>query len=481
MWNEKMMLLKSSIGSVLLLATLLFSQGLIIDHTSVQKFEQIPDQWLNAAKKLTIHYAHTSHGMQIISGLKYISEKIDQEKYRISYITYYADHPDPTTALPAEQNPPALRIADTGRKPEGYWSTEEGLKETKSFAATGLFNYSMFGWCGELSGSLDLKQYIDDYLNALDQLEKEYPNMRFIYFTAPTDGFPAYSKLRQNNEQIRKYCIDHNKILYDFADIESWDPDGNFYTDNYSCSWCEDWCKKHPDECVDLPPDMNSGIPTCCPHSHGYNCLIKGKSYWYMMARLAGWDGSIAVPVELLKFYGQLYEKGVKLIWQTASEKNNYGFEIERCFQDSQRYEKIGFVFGSGTTVEINEYSFIDEEMQSGIHHYRLKQIDNDGGFKYLGDIRIIVELSNNFTLYPNYPNPFNSTTVISYFLRQSNFVKLSIYNIANHEVMELVHEFQKPGSYALRLNAKSFPSGLYYCCLSSGDLCSTQKMLIIK
>lgn len=284
-------LLSMAIAGVLspAIPRVLAQDAIIVDHNAVRRFDEIPDQCLEAARQLTMHYCSTSHGVQIISGLAYIEEHIDAVKYSVAYELYYTQPIDP--CLPPQEDPPAHRICHRGFTPDEYWATEEGRDETRRFAASGLFDFSMFGWCGELSWHET--DYVSDYLSTLDLFEQEYPNMRFIYMTGRADGYGPYSHTRENNNQIRDYCGDNNKVLYDYADIENWDPDGNFYENNSDCSWCEDWCNSHPEECVGLMPECEDWVhPGCCPHSHGYNCFIKGKAYWFMMARLAGWDGA---------------------------------------------------------------------------------------------------------------------------------------------------------------------------------------------
>ena len=78
-------------------------------------------------------------------------------------------------------------------------------------------------------------------------------------------------------------------MLFDFADIESWDPDGIHYPDtDDSCPWCQPWCDANPGACPDPP--------ISCTHSHSLVCDLKGRAFWWMAARLAGWEGPDSVP-----------------------------------------------------------------------------------------------------------------------------------------------------------------------------------------
>ena len=140
------------------------------------------------------------------------------------------------------------------------------------------YNMVMWSWCGGCSDN-DVEG-INAYLDAMNQLEVDYPEVTFIYMTGHLDGSGVDGDLYANNNQIRDYCIANNKILFDFADIESYDPDGTYYPDESdACGWCYDWCSQYT-------------CPSCasCAHSHCFNCYLKGKAWWWMMARISGWS-----------------------------------------------------------------------------------------------------------------------------------------------------------------------------------------------
>jgi uncharacterized repeat protein (TIGR01451 family) len=141
-------------------------------------------------------------------------------------------------------------------------------------------NVVVWSWCGQADTS---EENINTYLTLMNGLEEDYPDVTFVYMTGHLNGTGVDGNLYARNNQIRDYCVANNKILFDFADIESWDPDGNFYPDESDgCSWCYDWCSTH--ECPSCLSD--------CAHSHCFNCYNKGKAFWWMLARIAGWSGT---------------------------------------------------------------------------------------------------------------------------------------------------------------------------------------------
>ena len=194
------------------------------------------------------------------------------------------------------------------------------------------------------------------------------------------------------------------------------------------------------------------------------------------------------VPVELMKFTAISENNSIKLKWQTATELNNKGFEVERKNegtedknQENPVWTRIGFVEGSGSTTERQLYSFIDKNPTGGSNFiYRLKQIDFDGSYKYSDEIEVNI-IPDNFLLSQNYPNPFNPSTTIKYSLKEESRVQIKVYNSIGQEVTTLINETNPAGYYSIIFNAKGLPSGIYFYRIEAGSFNQVKKMMLIK
>jgi len=189
-----------------------------------------------------------------------------------------------------------------------------------------------------------------------------------------------------------------------------------------------------------------------------------------------------ALPVELTSFSASSTIDEVNLQWQTATELNNYGFEVERMSTSLDiAWEKIGFVQGHGNSNSQKSYSFEDASPLAGIVKYRLKQIDFDGQYEYSDIVEVTVDAPLTFALEQNQPNPFNPTTVISYNLPMNANVKLTVYDALGKEVTKLVSGMQTAGNYKINFNGSGLASGVYYYRIQAGDIVQTKKMILMK
>jgi len=192
-------------------------------------------------------------------------------------------------------------------------------------------------------------------------------------------------------------------------------------------------------------------------------------------------DNNNSLPVELTSFSAILTDKAVLLNWITATEVNNYGFDVERM-RDGEDWKALGFVEGNGNSNSPKEYSFVDNTVSNaGTYYYRLKQIDNDGTYEFSKAIEVNFGSPINFELNQNYPNPFNPTTTISFTLPQSGNVTLKVFNSIGEEVVTLTDGYIDAGVYTFNFNADGLPSGMYIYQLNTPEKTQVRKMILMK
>lgn len=189
----------------------------------------------------------------------------------------------------------------------------------------------------------------------------------------------------------------------------------------------------------------------------------------------------VFIPVELTSFNAETSRDEVRLSWETATETNNMGFDVERKLKGSEEWTIAGFVDGKGTSVEKSLYSFTDKGLTAASYEYRLKQVDFDGSFEYSKVIEIEVGIPSEFVLEQNYPNPFNPSTTIQFGLPVESDVKLTVYNSLGQTVALLVNTKMPAGFHYVNFDASKLASGTYIYRLEAGEKIQTKKMLLMK
>ncbi len=253
-----------------------------VDHRTVA-VSAIPAAAIDSARaKLKIAYGHTSHGSQIIDGMS-------------GLVTYkgqaYRFNSTGSGGALLLRDGPFSGASDLGNPDRTAWASA-----TRTYLGTHPeINVVIWSWCGQVSSATEAD--ITSYLGLMNALERDFPSVRFVYMTGHLDGSGLDGTLHKRNEQIRTYCRTYNKTLYDFADIESYDPDGTYFggkRPNDNCdydsdnngsldkNWAQEWQTAHPGQWYQCSS----------AHSQPLNANMKAYGAWWLWARLAGWPGN---------------------------------------------------------------------------------------------------------------------------------------------------------------------------------------------
>jgi hypothetical protein len=260
--------------------------AIIADHTSADAFDIIPQCWIERAKdQFVIGYGHTSHGSQISSGLWALNTLMNAVN-GVPTNLYLVNNGGSGGALDMEEG--------SGYDASGWLAYDVGYSgwdtRTRAYLNSSLHsdvNTIMWSWCGQVGGYTTYSTMSAHYLTPAESIASTY-GINFIYMTGHLDGGGPTGSVYTANNIIRQHVRNINGTLFDFADIESYAPNGSYYpSESDTCNWCTTWCNTYTQECAPI-----FSAVSYCAHSHDYNCYRKAKAFWWMVARMAGWNGS---------------------------------------------------------------------------------------------------------------------------------------------------------------------------------------------
>jgi surface protein len=189
------------------------------------------------------------------------------------------------------------------------------------------------------------------------------------------------------------------------------------------------------------------------------------------------------LPIELASFNGTATDKGVQLTWQTASETNNAGFEVQR--KEESGWNQMGYVESNaegGTTTEAQSYRYTATDLSVGTHQFRLKQVDLDGSSQVHVPISVDVQMQEALTLTAPAPNPVSSTATLSFAVKEQAEATVAVYDMLGRKAATLFEGTPTPGeSTPLRLDASTLPSGPYFLRLRAAGRTETQRVTVLR
>ncbi len=227
--------------------------------------------------------------------------------------------------------------------------------------------------------------------------------------------------------------------------------------------------------------DDGDGIPTAeeCPDPNGdgnpEDACINGSG-------LPDYLRNDNLPVELASFEAEANPASatIQLGWTTVSELNNAGFYIEHA-RHNAAFETIGFVEGFGTTHEVQVYQYKVPMPETGVHRFRLKQVDVDGAFEYSPVVEVVVDGPEALRLSDAYPNPFVSDLTFTLNLSERQQVEVSVYDVLGRQVAR-VHEGWLAGGTSVDLHVEAgseWPNGVYLIEVQGETLRTTRTVVL--
>lgn len=253
------------------------SGAIVVDHRNTD-ITKIPDSWIARAREnLKLYYGHTSHGTQITNGLLRVESELG-----VNYAVAASGQ------LPSRSG--ALAILEAGTYD---WDPDFYPTVPRILSANPSINVVMYMWCSQ-PGGLAWETLLDTYIAGMQALERQYPRVTFVYATGQAQDKDCGGCIRQRfNERLRQFVLANNKVLFDFGDLDAW-YDGKMQT--YSIpNWCGTYgCNPGASIPTEHAQWGGGDYNNPCGHATYASCDNKGRAMWWLLARIASWNGVAA-------------------------------------------------------------------------------------------------------------------------------------------------------------------------------------------
>jgi predicted nucleotidyltransferase len=225
-------------------------------------------------------------------------------------------------------------------------------------------------------------------------------------------------------------------------------------------------------------------VPTTYDASAGEDGELVAQVSTFSEFALASDDASNPLPVELSRLTATLEGNDAVLSWQTASETDNAGFEVERR-SPSGEWSRIGRVAGAGTTPEPQSYRFRDTALPYTADSltYRLRQVDLDGTNTLSEEITLTRAAVTDLELLGTYPNPARTRATIRFAVparADGGEATLQLYDLLGRRVRQVLIS-GTAGRHEQQLNVSGLSSGLYFLRLVAGGEVRTQRITVVR
>jgi hypothetical protein len=187
------------------------------------------------------------------------------------------------------------------------------------------------------------------------------------------------------------------------------------------------------------------------------------------------------LPVELVTFNVTQHSEATVLMWKTASEQNNAGFEVQRSVSDE--WTTLSFIEGAGTTSEAQTYRHRDTNLpyEADSVTYRLKQVDIDGTTAFSEARTLRIGAPDQLSLHAPFPNPAQGQVTLRYALPSKTDVSIRVYDLLGRRVATLQRGPQDAGRKEVQISTSDLSSGTYFVRIQAGEQMKTRRLTVVK